>query len=109
MTFNLCAGFGGKKSTVRASACFCSTVPYQEEMGEVPNLTNGAIQVSLPENSSLANSCEGCVVWAFLLQDILAGMQLSRPVVQVLVSALSSSFNILCVHSLATQLTKLCY
>ena len=79
-------------------ACLCLlfarfyilTVPHQEEMGEVPNLTNGAIRVSLPENSSLAHSCEGCVVCASLLQDILAGMQLSRPVVQVLVSALSS-------------------
>ena len=49
----------------REDACFCLILhPYRShtEMGEVPNLTNGTIQVSLPENASLANSCEGCVV-----------------------------------------------
>ena len=60
VTVNLCAGFGGK-----TSACFglfvlsssSSSSRSTEAMGDLPNLSNGAIQVSLDVNSAVANPC----------------------------------------------------
>ena len=90
MTCVYARGLAGRYQLCVPLPAFCSfltpIVPQQEEMGEVPNLTNGAIQVSLPENSPYSVK----FVRTSLLQDILAGMQLSRPVLQVLVSTLSS-------------------